>query len=349
MTPRQDTAVEMVRPEQALDPQPVFLYYDPHPVHEKMASHVGAEMVQCETGSPIARIRAGRAHEFGDRPVLLEGGVPLAEGAVLKTLGTSGPVIALGADSTYHDIVDPMPSRSRTSRLTHRVAQRFVDGTLAVSERIATIAERVTGEPVRVTHPFIEADRHSRLRELEPDLGANRILCLGKYRAKNGQDLLVEALDRVDSDVTVDFAGPDTTEISETERVRTHGFVDEERLFELFGSASLMVFPAPVGAFPVATLEGLCASLPVVTTPGVGTATLIRGVHGRLVADPTPTDLARAIDWYVSLSPERRTEVGRRASRYGSGFDEASGLDAFAFELARLLADLNYEVCTTDG
>jgi glycosyltransferase involved in cell wall biosynthesis len=336
----------MVRSGFELHPKPVFLYYDPHPVHEKMAEHVGAEMIQCETGSPIDRIRAGRSHDFGDRPVVLEGGVPLAEGAVLKMLGTSGPTIALAADSTYHDIVDPMPSRGRTSRFTHRFAQRFVDGTLAVSERIATIADRFTDGPVRVAHPFIEAERYSSLRELNPSLDGTRILCVGKYREKNGQDDLVDAMARVNTDVSVDFVGPDTAEITETEQIKTHGFVSEQRLVELFESAALMVFPAPVGAFPVATLEGLCAGLPVITTPGVGTATLMRSVNGRLVADPTSADVANAIDWYFSLAHERRTELGRRAANYGSGFDEKTGLDSFAFQLTNILTDLGYNTTT---
>lgn len=339
----------MVRLEQPIEPQPVFLYYDPHPVHEKMAAHIGAEMVQCETGHPLDRIRSGQNHNFGNRPVILEGGVPLAEGAVLKAFGTSGPVIALGADSTYHDIVDPMPGRGRTSRFTHRFAQRFVDGTLAVSERIATIADQLTDEPVRVTHPFVESERYSQLRAVDPSLDGFRILCVGKYREKNGQDVLANALPKVESDVTVDFVGPDTTKITETEQIETHGFVSEERLIELFESASLMVFPAPVGAFPVATLEGLCAGLPVITTPGVGTATLVRGVNGRLVADPTPTDVARAINWYFSLPHEQRTELGRRAAHYGSGFDEEPGLDAFAFQLRNLLDDIGYDAITTNG
>lgn len=334
----------MARQTQEFRPRPVLLYYDPHPIHKKMASYVGAELVQCETGDPPARIRSGRSRDFRDRPVILEGGVPLAEGAVLKASGRCGPLIALGADSTYHDLVDPMPSRSRASRLAHRVSQRFIDGTLAVSERIATIAERFTDGPVRVTHPFVESDRYERLRSIDPSLNGKRILCVGKYREKNGQDRLVEAVSRVDADVAVDFVGPDTEEIVETDRIATHGFVNEERLIELFESASLLAFPAPVGAFPVATLEGLSAGLPVLTTSGVGTATLVRGINGRLVVDPTPSDLARGIDWYFDLSKSRREELGRRANNYGSGFDESSGLEAFAFELRNLLEDLNYEV-----
>ena len=329
--------------EVTIEPKPVFLYFDPHPVHEKMANHIGAEMVECHTGGAVDRLTAGMSHSFGDRPVLLEGGVPLLEGAATKLFGESGPIISLGADSTYDDLVDPLPSRSRKSRIAHRVSQRFVDGTLAVSERIATLADRFTDGPVRITHPFIEGERYRRLRDLERGSSSNRILCLGKYRSKNGQDLLREAITKIELDVRLDFVGPDTEQIAGGERVKTHGFVSEERLYELMENASLMVFPAPVGAFPVATLEGLCAGLPVVATPRVGTATLIRGLDGKLVADPNPDDLARAIGWYFDLQEAKRERLSARAKRLGTGFRESEGLEAFGFEFVRLLQDLDYE------
>lgn len=331
-------------PPVRLDPSPVFLYFDPHPVHEKMASYVGAEAVQCDTGAPSSRVRSAWSHDFGDRPVLLEGGVPLFEGAVTDLLGNCGPVIALGADSTYDDLVSPLPNRSRASRFAHRVSQFVVDGTLAVSERIATIAERYAGPPVRIVHPFVEDGRRQRLRGVEPDLGGSRVLCVGKYRDKNGQDLLRAAIERVDADVTVDFVGPDTESIEDGEGVRTHGFVSEKRLVELFDAAALSVFPAPVGAFPVATLEALCAGLPVVVTPRIGTATLVRGIHGRLVADPTPAALAESIDWYFGLAAEKRRTLADRAEGVGSGFTEDDGLEAFRHAFVGILDDLGYDI-----
>ncbi|MEF8856975.1 MAG: glycosyltransferase family 4 protein [Haloplanus sp.] len=330
----------MPRSGPTLDPPPVFLYFDPHPVHEKMASHVGAEMVQCETGGPAARIAAGRRHDFGDRPVVLEGGVPLVEGTALKLLGTSGPVVALGADSTYHDLVDPLPNQTRASRAAHRIAQRFVDGTLAVSERIATIAERVTDAPVRIAHPFVEAERYDALGSLSPTVDGSTVLCVGKYREKNGQDLLRTAVEHVDAPITVDFVGPDTERIAESDAVRTHGFVSETRLIDLYDEAALVVFPALAGAFPVTTLEALCAATPVVTTPAVGTATLVRGVHGRLLADPDPAAVAEAIDWFFSLPTADRRTLATTARGYGTGFAEEPGLEAFAYQLRRLLSDI---------
>lgn len=325
----------------SIDSEPVFLYYDPHPVHERMADRVDAEFVQCETGGPLARVRAGASHDFGDRPVILEGGVPLLEGAALDALGDSGPLVALGADSTYHDLVDPMPGRSRAGRLAHRVGLRAVDGTLAVSERIATLAERFSGGPVRVAHPFVTADRYAALRDVHPDLDSSRVLCVGKYRDKNGQDRLVEAMRRADADVTVTFAGPVTERLDgAADGVEGLGFVEEERLVDLFDSAALFAFPATVGAFPVATLEGLTAGLPVLTNQRVGTGTLSRGVHPRLAVRPDPDEIAAALDWYVALDAAERRDLSERARGYGAGFDEETGLDGFETAFERLLADM---------
>lgn len=320
-------------------PPPVMLHYDPHPVHRKMGEAIGAEFVQCRTGGPADRVRGALARDFGDRTVVLEGGVPLLEGAVAKLAGRAGRLVALGADATYHDVVEPLPFRDRRSRLAHRAALRFVDGTIAVSDRIAAIAERFGG-PARVAHPFVHADRYEALGDVEPDLSGSAVLCLGKYRPKNGQDLLLDALDRVDADVTVHFVGADTGDLPDGDAHVAHGFVDDDELLERFAASALLVFPALAGAFPVATLEGLRAGLPVVTTSVVGTAATVRPVSARLVADPDPAALAAALDWYFSLSADRRAALSRRARRVGSQFDEETGLDSFVHQYERLLEQL---------
>lgn len=319
---------------------PVMLYYDPHPVHRKMGEAIGAEFVQCRTGGLRDRIEGGLSHEFGDRPVILEGGVPLAEGAVSKTTGRTDCLIALGADSTYHDMVDPLPFRGHRSRWVHRLAQRYIDGTLAVSDFIATTASRLTSGPVRTAHPFIEGTRFDRLGEVDPALDGTEVLCLGKYRPKNGQDILVEAVDIAHADVTVHFAGSDTDRLPEDQSIRRHGFVDEDDLLELFDRCALMVFPALSGAFPVATLESLRAGLPVAVTSVVGTVSCVRPVSSRLIVEPSPESIAAGIDWYFSLSLDRRRELADRSKRVGQQFDEETGIDNFVHQYHALLEQL---------
>lgn len=322
------------------DSEPVMLYYDPHPVHQKMGEAIGAEFVQCRTGGLRDRLAGALAHDFGNRPVILEGGVPLTEGTLSKLAGRTNSLVALAADSTYHDLVDPLPFRSRSSRLAHRIAQRYIDGTIAVSDFIAAVADRLTSGPIRVAHPFIEAGRYEALGALEPSPDNREILCLGKYRPKNGQDLLVRALERVDADVSVNFVGSGTEKLPESDSYRRYGFVEEDELIDLFDRCGLMVFPALSGAFPVATLEGLRAGLPVIVTSVVGTVTCIRPVSSRLSREPTPASIASGIDWYYACSTAEREELGERARRVGSQFDEETGIDNFVHQYTTLIQQL---------
>lgn len=313
-----------------------MLAYGPHPVHRRMADRIGAEIVDCEEGGALDRVRSGARRAFDDRPVVVEGGVPLLETAAMSVLGSCGPVVELAADATHIDIHRPLPFRGRAGRLAHRVGQRAVDATIAVSDVLATQAGG-DGRPVAVAHPFVLADRYDALVDLDVDVAGSDVVCVGANRPKNGQRVLLEAVDRVEADVTVHFVGPDTTDLPAVEGVERHGFVSEAELVGLLDDAALSVFPALVGAFPVVNLEALCAGLPVVTTPGVGNAGLVRSVDDRFVVDPDPGAVASAIDWYLSLPAERRAAYATAGRSIGRGFDEETRLDAFERQFDKVL------------
>lgn len=321
------------------DRDPVLLAYGPHPVHRRMAGRIGAEVVDCEEGGPLARIRSGASRDFGNRPVVVEGGVPLLEVAALSLLGSCGPVVELAADATHLDLHRPLPFRGRAGRLAHRVGERAVDATIAVSDVLATLAG-ADGRPVRVAHPFVLSNRYETLTDLDVDVGGSDVVCVGANRPKNGQSVLLEAIDHVDADVTVHFVGPETEAVEEAAGIERHGFVPEVELVELLDDAALAVFPALVGAFPVVNLEAFCAGLPVVTTPGVGNAGLVRTVDDRFVVEPEPEQVAEAIDWYLSLPTGRREAYAEVARAVGRRFDEDAGLRAFERQFDKVLESL---------
>jgi glycosyltransferase involved in cell wall biosynthesis len=233
---------------------PVFLYNDPHPVHERMANAIDADLVECSKGGPVNRIKSAISRDFGDRPVLIEGGVPLFEAGILGLRSSSGPIIELAADGSLIDIADPLLERPSHERLAHRFGERYVDATLAVSDYLAAYARRYD-RPVSVIHPFVEAERFSELHSLEPGGDGETVLCVGKYRHKNGQDVLRDAMEELDGELTAHFVGPDTKQIRDSDNIERHGFVELDRLYELMDRAELIVYPACVGAYPAAVLE----------------------------------------------------------------------------------------------
>lgn len=304
---------------------PVFLYNDPHPVHELMANEIGAEFVECSKGDPLSRMRAGISQRFGDRPVLIEGGVPLFEAGFLGLTGRSGPIIELAADATLIDIATPLEGRPSHERLAHRFGERYVDATLAVSDYIAAYA-RQYDRPVEVIHPFVAEERYEALHSMDPGGAEDTVLCVGKYRHKNGQDVLREGIELLDGSTIAHFVGPDTKEIREGENVETHGFVELDRFYELVDDASLMVYPAHVGAYPVAVLEALLSGTPVLTSPYVGNADLVRAVDPEFVTEPKPSAVAEGIQWAMHRDLDADGENAREVAK---GFREERYLPDF--------------------
>lgn len=313
---------------------PVFLYNGPHPVHERMADRIGAEFVECEKGSALDRVRSGAARSFGDRPMLIEGGVPLVETGVVGLLGRAGPVVELAADATLIDIHTPLEGRPSHERMAHRFGERQVDATIAVSDYIAAYA-RTYSRPVAVVHPFVQQERFETLVDLRPGGDGETVLCIGKYRHKNGQDVLVDAMEHLDGATVAHFVGPGTEAIPDSERTVGHGFVELDEFYELLDRAELMAYPARVGAYPVAILEALVSATPVLTTPYVGNVDLVRSVHPNFVAEPVPEEFANAIGQVLARDLEAD---GTRARAMGRGFEEDQHLSDFEKRFNEVLA-----------
>lgn len=315
---------------------PVFLYNDPHPVHERMANAIDAEFIECSKGGPFSRLKSGFSRDFGDRPVLIEGGVPLLEAGFLGLSRKSGPIIELAADASLIDIADPIPGRPFHERLAHRFGERYVDGTLAVSDYLAAYARRYD-RPVSVIHPFVEAERFERLHSLEPGGDGETILCVGKYRHKNGQDVLRDAVERLDGGLTAHFVGPDTEQIRSGDGIKSHGFVELDLFYDLMDRAELMVYPARVGAYPVAVLEALLSGTPVLTSPYVGNVDLVRAVHPDLVVKPEPKAVAEGI---LSARGRELADDGERAKTIAVQFNESTYITEFEKRFNEVVAQI---------
>lgn len=316
--------------------EPVFLYNDPHPVHERMARRIDAEFVECAKGGALDRLRSALSRSFDDRPVLIEGGVPLVEAGVLGLLRRAGPIVELAADATLIDLASPLPGRPRHERLAHRFGETQVDATLAVSDAIATLARRYD-RPVGVVHPFVLEEKYRRLVDLAPGGDGETLLCIGKRVPKNGQDVLERAMTEVGWPGTAHFVGAGTDGIVDGSQIRGHGFVELDQFVELLDRAELLVFPARVGAYPVAILESLVAATPVLTSPYVGNADLVRALDPGFVTEPEPAAVASAIDWAMDRD---LAADGRQARTIGRGFTADRQLPAFENRFNEIVARL---------
>ncbi|MEU4353506.1 glycosyltransferase family 4 protein [Streptomyces virginiae] len=97
------------------------------------------------------------------------------------------------------------------------------------------------------------------------------------------------------------------------ERVEFTGPLHDGDLLAAYADADVFVLPSDREGMPLAALEAMAASLPVLATDVPGNAELLRGVG--LLAAPDPASLAAAVDRLASDPGLRDRLAGRSAER----------------------------------
>lgn len=90
-------------------------------------------------------------------------------------------------------------------------------------------------------------------------------------------------------------------------------FITGQDKEDLFAAAHLFVLPSYSENFGMTVLEAMIRAVPVVVTPEVGAAEVVREVQGGLVIDGSPAELAKAINELL-ISPHKRELMGEMAS-----------------------------------
>jgi poly(glycerol-phosphate) alpha-glucosyltransferase len=160
-------------------------------------------------------------------------------------------------------------------------------------------------------------------------LGPSRrtILYLSRLHPKKGTDILIEAFSRLSDDdrtVLVIMGGDAGSGYAASlkQLASQHGIASrcifrgevkgDEKYAALLG-ADLFVLPSHSEGLPVAVLEAMAASRPVVITPGCNLPEVGEVDAGCIVA-PDAAELAKSLQTLVS-DPERATQMGRNARK----------------------------------
>lgn len=328
--------------------RPTLLHQGPHPVHECMAKEIEAKLHPAEhIRNPVGILYSSLSKNY-EGPVIIEGGMPLLHGACLKMFNQiEGPLILLAADETQLNLKKHSLSYiSTVEEAVHSITHKFIDGVIAVSDLVAEATQALVDGPIKVSEPFIESDRYQSLSSCHLPKRSGKtlqVLNVGEYKPGNGQDLLVDALKYIDSDIKITFVGKGTNSIEVGhQNVDLRGFVDKSTLVEEYCGADLLVFSGRTGAFPVATLEAWRAGLPTLVTERIGTAPYVQSVKDDLVVECNPRKIALGIDWFANQSHEDKEKLRSQFRDLSSEYSERKGRKRFKKAYNELLEELQY-------
>lgn len=166
--------------------------------------------------------------------------------------------------------------------------------------------------------------------------GPVRFVFLGNLGRRKGAHVLLDAAERAGQAWRVDLAGgvedpgfdrwvaDEVTRRGLSDRVHVLGPVVGEAKIDLLASAQGFVLPSLAEGLPMAMLEAMAMSLPVVVSDAGAMPEAVRdGVDGLVVPADDADALAAALD-RLATRPEEREAMGRSAaercdSRYGIG------------------------------
>lgn len=173
-------------------------------------------------------------------------------------------------------------------------------------------AERISLIPHMVAAPASPPERNWRQ---PPVIGA-----MGRFVAKKGFDVLIEALARLDEPYRAIVAGDGAETAALRELTRRHGL--EERIefpgwqddtAAFFDSIDVFCLPSLHEPFGIVLLEAMAQALPVIATESEGPTEILHdGTDGMLVARSDPAALAAAIERMLG-DPDRARAMGLKA------------------------------------
>ena len=125
-----------------------------------------------------------------------------------------------------------------------------------------------------------------------------------------GADLLIEALNRLDSDADCLIFGSDSAPDGLSRKAYAAGTLsDEQRIAQVYAAADVMVVPSRSENLPLTVMESLACGTPVVAFRIGGIPDLIEHRVNGYLAEPFDTaDLARGIAWVLE-DPERHARL----------------------------------------
>lgn len=247
-------------------------------------------------------------------------------------------------DSFYAGL--PTALQRRVRAMFARAERVVVLGAIWRSFAVQTLGvleARISVVPNGVPRPAIGAPA-------APDGAVPHVVFLGRLGARKGLPELIAAFGSAEvrrlrwrATIAGDAdSGPFETEAARlgiADRLRFPGWLDEGASAELLRSATLLVLPSRAEGLPMAVVEALAHSVPVIATSvGAIPDFLTDGDSALLVPPGEPAQLAQALARLIG-SPDLRERLGRRGHDvFARNFDIAEIAERFTALYAGLAA-----------
>ncbi len=236
--------------------------------------------------------------------------------------------------TTFHDLFvltgdySTAEFRTRFAEQARRAAERS-DAIVAVSRFTADQVRgllRVEGIPIHIVHHGVHPPEDS---SLPPEaMRENVVLHVGAIQKRKNLERLIEAFESMPVSWRLVLAGStgyggeaaiETARASvASKRIEITGYIDNDRLEELYRKARILAFPSLDEGFGIPVIEAMSRGLPVLTSDGSALAEVAGGAA--ILVDPRSVDsIAHGLHTMVT-APGLREHLSRLGLRRATQF-----------------------------
>lgn len=339
----------------------LFLYYDPHYVHDTFAKAIGTDYF------PAPRLMSGNnglLYNISGLARILVSTFTIPRGYEVYLCEATYiiPVLAkklhlIKQDAKIINICsNPLLYYIKTG-VIRGIKRRFalwllkgVDGFICVGEmEKGLLLDVLPHAKAIVTYSFIRKDSVKSLSsaaEISPNLASHKILLIGKYDPYyKGVDILVAAFKKVRSkwpDAELNIVGKmDGAEkyVNGAEGVNVLGHVKD--LTKMIKGSALYVHMGRGDAFAISTQEAMLGGLPTIVSDWTGTKEIVGKVAGNMVVPLDKNKVAAAINKYFSMPLNAKTRLSTKFIHAASELKEDKIVKKFVKDYQKLLIMVN--------
>jgi glycosyltransferase involved in cell wall biosynthesis len=302
---------------------------EPGPLNAQLRAHgCGALALNCGGANdyPLAAVRLARLVQDNEIDVI-HACEPIA--AVIG--GTAGLLARRGLRVFHRQHSLARGRQALLSRFGSRLAQLTIACSAAAAE-YATSSDRVPLSRIRIAHNSVpdlrevtDAEIAALRREMELPADALVIVSVARLRPEKGHDALIEALPLVAASIdrrthlVIVGSGPQERALRDRAATVAPGLVrfagHQEDVAPWYALGTVVAIPSYWDAFPLAGVEAMAASRPVVASRVGGLSEMLEdGSSGLLVPPGDSRALAAAVVGLMR-SPARRADIGAAARR----------------------------------
>jgi glycosyltransferase involved in cell wall biosynthesis len=194
------------------------------------------------------------------------------------------------------------------------------DRIIAVNQQLASTIQQKTGrKQIDVIPNLVDESVFFPRQKAKNEVP--KALFIGRLEKQKGIEYLIEALSRLDFELTLTIIGEGALKQEITELVRFHqlenvvmeGWKSQDQIAKYYQSHDFLILPSIHENNPLVLLEAMACGIPVVATLNKGSEEVVNEHNGILAESKNATDLANKIDWmtrhYLSYDQETIREI----------------------------------------